>query len=224
MMRIDIVSAVPSSMQSYVGASIIKIAEEKNLAEIHIHNLHDFTKNPKHRIDDYPFGGGAGMLIKCEPVFNIVEKLKSERNYDDVIFMCADGEIFNQSLANEYSLKENIIIIAGHYKGIDQRIRDEIVTREISLGDFVLSGGELPALVFADAVIRLIPGVIGDAESALSDSHMDGLLESPQYTRPSDFRGQKVPDVLLGGNHKKIDEWRQEKSLEKTKELRPDLL
>ena len=224
MMRIDIVSAVPSSMQSYVEASIIKIAKEKNLAEIHIHNLHDFTKNPKHRIDDYPFGGGAGMLIKCEPVFNIVEKLKSERNYDDVIFMCADGEIFNQSLANEYSLRENIIIIAGHYKGIDQRIRDEIVTREISLGDFVLSGGELPALVFADAVIRLIPGVIGDAESALSDSHMDGLLESPQYTRPSDFRGQKVPEVLLGGNHKKIDEWRQEKSLEKTKELRPDLL
>jgi len=224
MMRIDIVSAVPSSMQSYVEASIIKIAKEKNLAEIHIHNLHDFTKNPKHRIDDYPFGGGAGMLIKCEPVFNIVEKLKSERNYDDVIFMCADGEIFNQSLANEYSLRENIIIIAGHYKGIDQRIRDEIVTREISLGDFVLSGGELPALVFADAVIRLIPGVIGDAESALSDSHMDGLLESPQYTRPSDFRGQKVPEVLLGGNHKKIDEWRQEKSLEKTKERRPDLL
>jgi tRNA (guanine37-N1)-methyltransferase len=224
MMRIDILSAVPSSMQSYIESSILKIANEKKLAEIYIHNLHDFTKNPKHRIDDYPFGGGAGMLIKCEPVFNLVEKLKSERDYDEVVFMSADGEIFNQSIANGYSLKENIIIISGHYKGIDQRIRDEIVTKEISLGDFVLTGGELPALVFADAVIRLIPGVIGDTESALLDSHMDGLLEAPQYTRPSDFRGHKVPEVLLGGNHKKIVEWRQEKSLEKTKKRRPDLL
>lgn len=224
MLRVDILSAVPSSMQSYIDSSILKIAREKGLAEIHLHNLHDYTEDKFGRIDDYPYGGGSGMLIKCEPVFNLIEQLQSERDYDEVIYLSADGEKFTQTVANEFSLKQNLIFIAGHYKGIDQRIRDELVTREISMGDFILTGGELPSLIIVDAVVRLLPGVIGDSTSALTDSFMDGLLEAPSYTRPDDFKGFKVPDVLLSGNHAKIDEWKQEMSLEKTKKRRPDLL
>lgn len=223
-LRIDIISAVPDSLQSYIDSSIIKIAREKNLAELQLHNLHEYAEDKYRHIDDTPFGGGAGMLIKCAPVFKCIEKLKSEREYDAVIFMSADGTPLNQDTSNRLSLMSNIIILAGHYKGIDQRIRDILVTEEISIGDFVLSGGELPALVLADSIIRLLPGVLGDSESALDDSYMDGLLEAPQYTRPADFRGHKVPDVLLKGNHKDIKDWRLEKSIEKTKNRRPDLL
>lgn len=224
MIRIDILSAVPSLMESYINGSIIKIAREKGFVEIFLHNLHDYALDKYKHIDDTPFGGGAGMIVKCQPVFECIEKLLDERTYDEIIYMSADGETLDQSMANEFSLKQNLMLIAGHYKGIDQRIRDTFVTREVSIGDFVLSGGELPALVFADSIIRLIPGVIGDAESALDDSFMNGLLEAPQYTRPADFRGQKVPDVLLSGNHAEIRKWREQMSIEKTKLRRPDLL
>lgn len=223
-MRIDIVSAVPDSMASYINESIVKIAREKGLVEIFLHNLHDYAEDKYRHIDDAPFGGGAGMLIKCAPIFKCVEGLLSQRKYDEVIFMSADGELLEQSHCNELSLKENLLILAGHYKGIDQRVRDFLVTREYSVGSFVLSGGELPALVLADSIIRLLPGVLGDAESALEDSFMNGLLEPPQYTRPADFRGMKVPEVLLNGNHKLTAQWRDEKAVEKTKERRPDLL
>jgi len=223
-MRIDILSAVPSLLNSYINASIIKIAQEKGLVEIHLHNLHDYALNKFKHIDDTPFGGGAGMLIKCQPVFDSIEKLKFDREYDEIIYVTADGKEFEQSTANEISLMQNIIILAGHYKGIDQRIRDVLITRELTIGDFVLSGGELPALVIADAVIRLIPGVIGDSESALDDSFQAGLLEPPQYTRPADYRGLKVPDVLLSGNHSEIRKWRDEMAMKKTLERRPDIL
>lgn len=223
-MRIDILSAIPESMESIISTSIIRIAREKNLVEIVLHNLHEYATDKYRHIDDYPFGGGAGMLIKCQPLFDCIEKLLAERNYDDIIFMCADGNVLKQSDSNELSLKENLMIIAGHYKGIDQRVRDKFVTKEISIGDFVLSGGELPALVLVDSIVRLIPGVIGDAESALEDSFMNGLLEAPQYTRPADFRGMKVPDVLLSGNHSEIKKWRENQAFEKTKNSRPDLL
>lgn len=223
-MRIDILSAIPESMESIISTSIIRIAREKNLVEIVLHNLHEYATDKYRHIDDYPFGGGAGMLIKCQPLFDCIEKLLAERNYDDIIFMCADGNVLKQSDSNELSLKENLMIIAGHYKGIDQRVRDKFVTKEISIGDFVLSGGELPALVLVDSIVRLIPGVIGDAESALEDSFMNGLLEAPQYTRPADFRGMKVPDVLLSGNHAEIKKWREYQAFEKTKNRRPDLL
>jgi tRNA (guanine37-N1)-methyltransferase len=222
--RIDIISAVPESMISYVGSSIIKKAQEKGYAEIIIHNLHDYADNKWGHIDDYPFGGAAGMLIKCEPVFKIIEKLKSERQYDEVIYTAPDGELLNQKTANTFSLFRNIIILAGHYKGIDQRIRDELITKEISVGDYVLSGGELPALIITDAIVRLIPGVLGNSESALDDSFQDGLLEPPHYTRPAEFRNIKVPEILLSGNHKKISEWEYEQALKKTRNLRPDLL
>lgn len=223
-MRIDVISALPESMESIINTGINRIAREKGVVEIVLHNLHDYALDKFKHIDDSPFGGGAGMLIQCQPVFDCIEKLQAERTYDEIIFMSADGVSFNQSAANELSLKENIIILAGRYKGIDQRIRDQFVTKEISVGDFVLSGGELPALVVIDAIIRIIPGAMGDAESALEDSFMNGLLEAPQYTRPADFRGMKVPDVLLSGNHALIGKWREEKSLEKTKLRRPDLL
>lgn len=223
-MRIDIISAIPDLMESYINGSIIKIARSKGLVEIILHNLHDYALDKYKHIDDTPFGGGAGMIIKCQPLFDCIEKLQSERKYDEIIYMSADGEKLNQSMSNELSLKENIIIIAGHYKGIDQRVRDYFVSKEVSLGDFVLSGGELPALVLADSIIRIIPGVIGDAESALEDSFQNGLLEAPQYTRPADFRGMLVPPVLLSGNHAEIKKWRDEMSLEKTKSRRPDLL
>ena len=222
--RIDLIAAVPEIFESALKSSMIKLAIEKGLAKIVLHNLHDYADDKYRHIDDTPFGGGAGMIIQCSPVFKCIEQLQNERNYDEIIYVCADGYKFDQSSANEISLKKNVIILAGHYKGIDQRIRDTLVTKEISIGDYVLSGGELPALVIVDSVVRLLPGVLGDAESALEDSFMDGLLEPPQYTRPAEFRGMKVPEVLLQGDHKKINEWRTEKSLEKTKERRPDLL
>ncbi|MGB9702048.1 MAG: tRNA (guanosine(37)-N1)-methyltransferase TrmD [Candidatus Kapaibacteriota bacterium] len=223
-MRIDIVAAIPESIKDYLNYSILKIAQEKNLVEIYLHNLHDYSDNKYRRIDDYPFGGDAGMLIKCEPIFKCIEKLKSERDYDEIIFLTPDGELFNQSIANELSIKSNIILLAGHYKGIDQRVRDVLISKEISIGNYVLTGGELAALVVMDAVVRLIPGTIGDANSALNDSFQNGLLEPPMYTRPENFQGLQVPQILLSGNHKKIEEWKFEKSLEKTKKLRPDML
>lgn len=223
-MRIDIVAAIPESIEQYLNYSIIKNGREKGLIEVFLHNLHDYSGNKWRRIDDYPFGGDAGMVIKCEPVFNCIEKLKSEVEYDEIIYLTPDGELFNQKIANELSLKQNIILLAGHYKGIDQRIRDALITREISIGDYVLTGGELPALVVLDAIVRLIPGVIGDASSALNDSFQYGLLEAPIYTRPAVFRGMEVPKVLLSGNHKEIEEWKYQKALEKTKKLRPDML
>ncbi|MGI6369018.1 MAG: tRNA (guanosine(37)-N1)-methyltransferase TrmD [Candidatus Kapaibacterium sp.] len=223
-MRIDIVSAVPEIFTSVLQSSIIDNAQKNGVCEIHVHNLHDYALDRFRHIDDYPFGGGAGMLIKCQPVFDCIEKLKLERKYDEVIFMTPDAKKLDQMQVNQLSLSENLIILAGHYKGIDQRIRDELITREISIGDYVLSGGELPALVLIDAIVRLLPGAIGDSQSALDDSFMDGLLEPPQYTRPADFRGLKVPDILLSGHHKKIEEWQQKMALEKTKKIRPDLL
>lgn len=223
-LRIDVITAFPDMFDSVVNASMIKIAREKNALDLRFWNLHDFADDKFRHIDSPPYGGGAGMIIKCKPVFACVEKLLSERKYDEVIFVCADGERLDQSIANELSLKSNLMIIAGHYKGIDQRIRDALVTREISIGDYVLSGGELPAMVMIDSLARLIPGVIGDAESALEDSFQDGLLEPPQYAKPADFREMKVPEVLLGGNHAEIREWRLERSLEKTRLRRPDLL
>ncbi len=222
--RIDIISAVPSMLDSVLNASILKISQEKDVAEIITHNLHDYGQGKYQAVDDYPYGGAAGMLIMCDPVFKCIEKLQSERDYDAIVYMTADGEQLTQTVANEFSMMQNIIILAGHYKGIDQRIRDRLITREISIGDFVLSGGELPALVLVDSIIRLLPGVLGDAESALDDSYMDGLLEAPQYTRPAEYRGMKVPEVLLGGNHKLIKEWQQEQSYKKTLKRRPDLL
>lgn len=223
-LRIDIISAVPESFDSFINASIVKKARDNDKAEIIIHNLHDYSENQWGHIDDYPFGGGAGMLIKCEPVFRIIEKLKSEREYDEIIYTAPDGELLNQSTANKLSLSKNLIILAGHYKGVDQRIRDALITKEISVGDYVLSGGELPALVITDAIVRLLPGVLGNSESALEDSFQDGLLEPPQYTRPAEYRNMKVPDILLGGNHKKIIEWQYEQAYLKTKSIRPDLL
>ncbi len=223
-MRFDIISVVPDTMSSYINSSIIKNAQDKNKVEIFLHDLHDYSSNKHKKIDDYPFGGGSGMLIQCEPVFNLVNKLKSERDYDEVIYTSADGQIYNQDSANQLSLKNNIIIIAGHYKGIDQRIRDELVTMEISVGDFILTGGELPSLLILDSVVRLLPGVLGDSEAAMTDSFMNGLLEEPQYTRPANFQDLEIPQVLLSGNHQAIADWRQEQQILKTKRLRPDLL
>ncbi len=223
-LRIDVITAFPDMFDSVVNASIIKIAREKGALDLRFWNLYDFADDKFRHIDSPPYGGGAGMIIKCKPVFACVEKLLSERKYDEIIYASADGGRLDQSIANELSLKSNLIIIAGHYKGIDQRIRDALVTREISIGDYVLSGGELPAMVLIDSLARLIPGVIGDAESALEDSFQDGLLEAPQYAKPAEFRGMKVPEVLLGGNHAEIREWRLERSLEKTRRRRPDLL
>lgn len=224
LMRIDIISAVPDSMQSFIDTSIMKNARTQGIVEIHLHNLHDYGIDKFRHIDDVPFSGEAGMLIKCQPVFDCIEKLLKERNYDEIIFPTPDAPLLKQTDCNRLSLLKNIIILCGHYKGIDQRIRDNLVTLECSIGDYVLTGGELPALVLADSVVRLIPGVIGDSCSALSDSLMDGLLEAPQYTRPADFRGWKVPDILLSGHHKNIENWKMQQSIEKTKLLRPDLL
>jgi tRNA (guanine37-N1)-methyltransferase len=224
LLRIDIITAFPDMFFSVLNSSIIKIAQDKGKVKIYLHNLHDYAKDRFRHIDDAPFGGGAGMVIKCQPVFDCIEKLKSEREYDEIIYMTADVKKLTQSIANELSLKNNIIILAGHYKGIDQRIRDVLITREISIGDYVLSGGELPAMVLLDSVVRLIPGVIGDIESALEDSFQNGLLSPPVYTRPANFRGFKVPEILLKGNNKDITEWKDKQSLIKTKKKRPDLL
>jgi tRNA (guanine37-N1)-methyltransferase len=223
-MRIDIISAVPELLYGPLNHSIPKKAQDKGLAEIVVHNLHEYGIGKYRQIDDYPFGGGAGMVLMCEPLSNIIEKLKSEREYQYVIYTTPDGNPFNQSLANQLSIGGNLMIICGHYKGIDQRIRDEYVNLEISLGDFVLSGGEIAAAAITDAVVRLIPGVIGNEESALSDSFQDNLLAPPLFTRPEIFHDRKVPEVLLSGNHKKIEEWRLDQSIERTQQLRPDLL
>jgi tRNA (guanine37-N1)-methyltransferase len=223
-LRIDFISALPDSFNSILNTGILRIASEKKLVEYHIHNLHDYSDNKFGHIDDTPYGGGSGMLIKCQPVFDCIDKLKSERNYDEIIFLTPEGEQFSQSIANKLSLQKNIILLSGRYKGIDQRIRDELITKEISVGDFVLSGGELASLIIADSVVRLLPGALGDAESALSDSFMNGLLEPPQYTRPQIYKGLEVPKVLTSGNHKEIENWKEKESLNKTKKLRPDLL
>lgn len=223
-MRIDIISAIPKLLTSYFEQSILKRAQEKKLVEIYLHDLRDFSNNKQKGIDDYAFGGGAGMVLSIEPLYNCIQNLKKERDYDEVIFMCPDGEQLTQPMANQHSLLENLIIICGHYKGIDQRIRDHIVTKEISIGDYVLSGGELPAAIYCDSIIRLLPGVLNDETSALSDSFQDNLIAPPVYTRPSNFNGWEVPKVLTSGNLKEIEKWRFEKSLENTKKRRPDLL
>ncbi|MCX6147905.1 MAG: tRNA (guanosine(37)-N1)-methyltransferase TrmD [Candidatus Kapabacteria bacterium] len=224
LIRIDIISAIPDIFDSFLSTSIVKIAQEKGLAKIVIHDLHKFADNKFGHIDDYPYGGAAGMLIMCEPIFKCIEKLKSERNYDDIIYTAPEGKVLNQSIANELSLKQNLIILCGHYKGIDQRVRDVLITREISIGDVVLSGGEIPAMTITDSVIRLLPNVLGDSTSALDDSFMDGIFEAPQYTRPSNYKGMEVPEVLLSGDPKKISAWQEKESILKTQKLRPDLL
>ena len=223
-MRIDIISCVQSLMESRLSHSILKRAQDKSLLEVVVHDLREYAINKHGQVDDYPYGGGAGMVLMVEPMAKVIRALQKERDYDEVIYLTPDGETFNQSMANQLSLKENLLLIAGHYKGLDQRARDLFVTREISVGDYVLSGGELPALLLTDAVGRLIPGVLGDESSALFDSFQDGLLDAPLYTRPADFEGHKVPEVLLSGHAKKIDEWREEQALEKTQKRRPDLL
>lgn len=222
-MRIDILTVLPELLESPLNYSIIKRAREKKLVEIHIVNLHDYAKDKYRSVDDYAFGGGAGMVMMIEPVYLAIEKLKKERNYDEIIYTSPDGQKFTQKLANRLSLLNNIIILAGHYKGIDQRIRDHLVTLEISVGDYVLSGGELPAAIITDAVVRLLPGALTDEQSALSDSFQDGLLAPPVYTRPAEFNNWKVPDILLSGNTGEIEKWRHEESVERTKKLRPDL-
>ncbi len=223
-MRIDIISVVPDLLVSPFGHSIMKRAKERGLLEVHVHNLRDYTPYKQAQVDDYQFGGGAGMVMMPEPLAILLDKLREERTYDEVIYMTPDGDLFDQRTANALSLKTNLIIICGHYKGIDDRIRQHYVTREISIGDYVLSGGELAAAVVVDAVARLLPGVLNDETSALFDSFQDGLLAPPVYTRPAEFRGWKVPEVLLCGDPKKIDEWRYEQSLKRTKERRPGLL
>jgi tRNA (guanine37-N1)-methyltransferase len=224
LMRIDIVTAVPQIIEPVLGQSILGRAQRKGIVRIVVHDLHHYGVDRHGHIDDAPYGGGPGMVIRCEPVFACIEKLQAERHYNEVIYMTADGERLTQSLVNQLSLCRNLIILAGHYKGVDQRIRDVLVTREISIGDYVLTGGELPALVLVDAIVRLLPGVLNDPESALEDSFQSGLLEPPIYTRPADFRGYKVPEVLLSGDHEAIRRWRYEQALRKTLERRPDLL
>ena len=222
-MRIDIITVLPELIESPLNYSIIKRAKEKGLVEINLINLRDFAKDKYKSVDDYAFGGGAGMVMMIEPVFRALEKLKSEREYDEIIYTSPDGEKFTQKIANQLSLKKNIIILAGHYKGVDQRIRDRLITREISIGDYVLSGGELPAAIITDALVRLIPGAMSDEQSALTDSFQDDLLAPPVYTRPSVFNGWKVPDILISGNTEEIENWRHEQSIERTRRLRPDL-
>jgi tRNA (guanine37-N1)-methyltransferase len=223
-MRIDIITVLPELLESPMQHSIMKRAQEKGLLEVHIHNLRKWAVNEYGQVDDYQYGGGAGMVMMCEPLVTAIEELFLERKYDDVIYLTPDGEMLNQKIANGLSLKENIIMICGHYKGIDERIREHFVTKEIPIGDYVLSGGELAAAVLVDCIGRLIPGVLNDETSALFDSFQDNLLAPPVYTRPEDFRGWKVPDELLSGNHRMIEEWRNEQSIRRTKERRPGLL
>ena len=223
-MRIDIITIFPDIFTGPLGESIMKRSVEKGLVEIHLHDLRDYSGNRYRSIDDYPFGGGAGMVMMPEPIANCIEQLQSGRNYDEVIYLSPDGERLDQALANHLSTKENLILLCGHYKGIDERIREHFITREISIGDYVLSGGELAAAVLADSIVRLIPGVLGDETSALSDSFQDGLISPPVYTRPADFRGWKVPEILLSGHEAKIREWRLEKALERTRLRRPEML
>ena len=223
-MRIDIITVVPELLESPLNESILKRAQESGHAEIHVHNLRDYTDDKRRTVDDYPFGGEAGMVMKIEPVFRCIEKLKSERDYDEIIFTSPDGITYNQHEANRLSLMKNIIILCGHYKGIDYRIREHLITREISIGDYVLTGGELAACVIADSVVRIIPGAIGDEASALTDCFQDNLLAPPVYTRPSEFNGWKVPEVLLSGNFAEIEKWQDEQAWSRTKALRPDLI
>ncbi|MGG8496966.1 tRNA (guanosine(37)-N1)-methyltransferase TrmD [Tenacibaculum sp. TC6] len=223
-MRIDIITVEPDLLRSPFENSMMKRAIEKNLAEIHLHNLREYGMGNYRQVDDYQFGGGAGMVLMIEPIANCIEKLLAERSYDEIIYMTPDAKTLNQATANALSLKENILILTGHYKGVDQRIRDKYITKEISIGDYVLTGGELAAAVVCDAVIRLIPGVLGDETSALTDSFQDNLLSPPVYTRPAEYEGMKVPEILLSGNFPKIEEWRAEQAYERTKQIRPDLL
>lgn len=223
-MRIDIITVLPNLLKSPFEASILKRAIDKGLVQIHFHNLRDYTDTNYKQVDDYQFGGGAGMVLMIEPIDKCIKKLKDQRTYDEVIYMTPDGITLNQKIANTLSLKTNIIILCGHYKGVDQRVRDTLITREISIGDYVLSGGELCAAVLCDTIIRLLPGVLNDETSALTDSYQDNLLAPPVYTRPRDYKGSKVPDILLSGDFPKIEEWREEQALNRTASLRPDLL
>lgn len=223
-MRIDIITVLPALLEGPLSESIIKRAQEMGLVEIHVHNLRDWTDDPYRTVDDYPYGGGAGMVMKVEPVFRCIEELKAARNYDEIIYTSPDGITYNQGEANHLSTIENIIILCGHYKGIDHRIREHLITKEVSIGDYVLTGGELAAAVITDSIVRLIPGAIGDETSALTDSFQDNLLAPPVYTRPAEFNGWSVPEVLLSGNFAKIEEWREEEAIKRTEKLRPDLL
>jgi tRNA (guanine37-N1)-methyltransferase len=223
-MRIDIITVLPELIEGFMQESIVGRAQKKGLVEIHIHNLRDFTLDKWRRVDDYPFGGFAGMVMQCEPIDRCISALTAERHYDEIIFTTPDGEQFDQPMANSLSLKENLIILCGHYKGIDYRIREHLITKEVSIGDYVLTGGELAAAVMADAIVRILPGAIGDEQSALSDSFQDNLLAAPVYTRPAEYKGWKVPEVLLSGNERLIKEWELQQSLERTQRLRPDLL
>lgn len=223
MMRIDIISAVPQLLESPLNHSIVGNARKNDIVDIHIHDLRDYSEDKHNKVDDYPYGGGAGMVLTPQPIFSCINHLKEQREYDEIIFTAPDGIPFKQQHANELSLKGNLIFLCGHYKGVDQRVRDALITKEYSIGDYVLSGGELPAMVMIDAVVRLLPGVLGDAESALGDSFQDDLLEGPVYTRPAEFKGLKVPDVLRSGDHQKVKEWRLKESLERTKNVRPEL-
>ncbi|WP_308247149.1 tRNA (guanosine(37)-N1)-methyltransferase TrmD [Prevotella sp.] len=223
-MRIDIITVLPEMLEGFINESILARAQKKGLAEIHLHNLRDYSADKWRRVDDYPYGGFAGMVMQCEPIDRCISALKAERDYDEVIFTSPDGEKFDQHIANDLSMNGNIIILCGHYKGIDQRVRDHLITREISIGDYVLTGGELAAAVMADAIVRIVPGVIGDEQSALSDCFQDDMLSAPIYTRPADYKGWKVPDILLSGNEAKIKNWEIEQAMERTQRLRPDLL
>lgn len=223
-MRIDILTVLPEMFDSPLDCSILKRAQTKGLVEFHIHNLRDYSTNTHRKVDDYPFGGEAGMVMQVEPIDRCISALKAERDYDEVIFTSPDGERFDQPMANRMSLLNNIIILCGHYKGVDYRVREHLITKEISVGDYVLTGGELPAIIISDALVRLIPGAIGDEQSALSDSFQDHLLSAPDYTRPAEYKGWRVPDILLSGHEAKIAEWRHEQSLARTRALRPDLL
>ncbi len=223
-MRIDILTVLPEMFSSPLDCSILKRAQEKGLVEFHVHNLRDYSTNKHRKVDDYPFGGEAGMVMQVEPIDRCIEALKAERDYDEVIFTSPDGELFDQPMANRMSLLNNIIILCGHYKGVDYRVREHLITKEISVGDYVLTGGELPAIIISDALVRLIPGALGDEQSALSDSFQDHLLAAPDYTRPAEYKGWRVPDILLSGHEAKIAEWRHEQSLARTRALRPDLL
>ncbi len=223
-MRIDIITCLPKLLESPLNQSIVKRAVDKGLVEVEIHDIRNYSTDKHRSVDDYAYGGGAGMVLMIEPIANCIDSLRKERDYQEIIFLTPDGNKFSQKMANQLSLSSNIILLCGHYKGVDERVREQFITREISIGDYVLSGGELPAAVVADAVIRLIPGVLNDETSALTDSYQDDILAPPVYTRPSDFQGLKVPDVLLSGNDKLIENWRHEKALEKTKKRRPNLI
>ncbi len=223
-MRIDILTIFPEMFDGPFSHSIIKRAKEKDLVEIHLHNIRDYSTDKHRRVDNYPFGGGAGMVMMIDPILRCIEELKKKNEYDEVIFLTPDGKRFEQTAANKLSTMKNIILLCGHYKGIDERLREQVITREISIGDYVLSGGELAAAVVTDSIVRLLPGVLGDETSALSDSFQDGLLSPPVYTRPADYKGWKVPDILLSGHDRKIAEWRHEKAVERTQKRRPDLL